>query len=559
MKWKQLFERHILDRGYDYYCDGAVEDLKVYKDVIHATVCGTEDYDVEITMRGDKITDLYCSCPYAESGETCKHMAAVLFEWSDIGEGKGTEEDEAHNRTDLSKVEQLDEIESIINQADDKLIRKYLSSILHKDEKLFSRFKTLVNPQISEVDMKRYKRQVDVTIGEYLGKNHFISYYDAMDFIGEMEEYLYEDVRVMLEDGRYLEAFELTSYIFIKVGNVDMDDSDGGTGMLADCCMKIWEEILDHADKDTEELIYKWFTEHLNGSVIDYMEDYIEQILMKCFTDKKFVEAKLNYTEAKVKEGKRNSESWSSNYQVAKWALRHINLLEESNASSESIEQYCRENWKYAEIRKYYISKCIEQKRYDDAIIVLEESLKLDADMPGLVRDFSTRLKEIYKLNGNQDAYRQQLWKLVTEDDAGNVQYYKELKDLYSFQEWERVREELFAKLPTHAHIDRLYKEEKMYERLLEYVLTTKGLYALWEYETVLQDKYPSELLQKYVEEVNQMATCTSDRKRYREWVAILRRMAQLEGGEEKVEQIVKQWREIYKNRRALMDELSKI
>lgn len=236
MKWKQLFERHILDRGYDYYCDGAVEDLKVYKDVIHATVCGTEDYDVEITMRGDKITDLYCSCPYAESGETCKHMAAVLYEWSDIGEGKGTEE-----------------------------------------------------------------------------------------------------------------------------------------------------------------------------------------------------------------------------------------------------------------------------------------------------------------------------------DDAGNVQYYKELKDLYSFQEWERVREELFAKLPIHAHIDRLYKEEKMYERLLEYVLTTEGLYALWEYETVLQDKYPSELLQKYVEEVNQMATCTSDRKRYREWVAILRRMIQLEGGEEKVEQIVKHWREIYKNRPALMDELSKI
>lgn len=26
---------------------------------------------------------MYCSCPYALDGRNCKHMAAVLYEWSE--------------------------------------------------------------------------------------------------------------------------------------------------------------------------------------------------------------------------------------------------------------------------------------------------------------------------------------------------------------------------------------------------------------------------------------------------------------------------------------------
>ena len=33
-----------------------------------------------------EITDMYCSCPYALDGRNCKHMAAVLYEWSEEAE-----------------------------------------------------------------------------------------------------------------------------------------------------------------------------------------------------------------------------------------------------------------------------------------------------------------------------------------------------------------------------------------------------------------------------------------------------------------------------------------
>ena len=34
MNWKKLFAIHILERGYDYYCDDAVENMEILDDII---------------------------------------------------------------------------------------------------------------------------------------------------------------------------------------------------------------------------------------------------------------------------------------------------------------------------------------------------------------------------------------------------------------------------------------------------------------------------------------------------------------------------------------------
>ena len=59
---------------------------------------GSDDYEVEISINNGEVTDLYCSCPCALDGRNCKHMAAVLYEWSE-----GEEEEETSNEvnTDL--------------------------------------------------------------------------------------------------------------------------------------------------------------------------------------------------------------------------------------------------------------------------------------------------------------------------------------------------------------------------------------------------------------------------------------------------------------------------
>ena len=77
--WKDLFQDHILDRGIDYFIRNLVENVYVKDNIIEATVYGTEEYKVEIIKDNEEIRDLSCNCPYADGGNNCKHMAAVLF------------------------------------------------------------------------------------------------------------------------------------------------------------------------------------------------------------------------------------------------------------------------------------------------------------------------------------------------------------------------------------------------------------------------------------------------------------------------------------------------
>ena len=81
MEWEHFFKPHILDRGYEYYCDDAVDSLNERNGKVTAVVLGNDAYDVEITFDGDEIVDMYCTCPYAQDGNACKHMAAALYQW----------------------------------------------------------------------------------------------------------------------------------------------------------------------------------------------------------------------------------------------------------------------------------------------------------------------------------------------------------------------------------------------------------------------------------------------------------------------------------------------
>ena len=117
----------------------------------------------------------------------------------------------------------------------------------------------------------------------------------------------------------------------------------------------------------------------------------------------------------------------------------------------------------------------------------------------------------------------------------------------------------MFEQLPSYAHVERLYEEEKLYNRLLAHVLQSRGLQELWRYEKVLVGEYPAQVLSKYADEVNQMARHTANRSRYQEWVGILRRMKKIEGGEKKVKEIVEFWEREYRGRTAMMEELKKL
>ena len=125
--WKNWFQPHILERGRTYFDEGRVSDLERTEDGCTATVGGTEEYEVEILLDGDFIEDMICDCPYAEDGNACKHMAAVLFAVSAA---------EPSKKKTPAKKERLTPA-GLVEKVPDSQLRPLLTELISADEKLY--------------------------------------------------------------------------------------------------------------------------------------------------------------------------------------------------------------------------------------------------------------------------------------------------------------------------------------------------------------------------------------------------------------------------------------
>ena len=86
MKWENIFRDWILERGRQYYNSNRVANMIYENNLFQARVLGEKPYDVRIEISDDKIVLMRCSCPFAASGQKCKHMAAVLYAIEEKGD-----------------------------------------------------------------------------------------------------------------------------------------------------------------------------------------------------------------------------------------------------------------------------------------------------------------------------------------------------------------------------------------------------------------------------------------------------------------------------------------
>lgn len=563
MNWKNLFAMHILDRGYDYYVEGAVKNIEISNEIITANVTGSDDYDVEIYLHNGKVKSMYCSCPYAFDGRNCKHMAAVLYEWSN---------NECKKKKYKSPIKDLfipaDTIESynkkeaavtkLVRSASEDDVYSFLITALAKDEKLLLDFYGKTNKNLTKKDVNYCIKQINMITNKYLGRDHFISYNKASNFISELKDIIHEDVRQMIDDGSYLNAFKVMNYIFVLLGQVDMDDSDGCTGFIAEDIYQLWLELLEKVNIEEKQKMYDWFNSHLDGSLNDYLEEYIKKIIMEEFEGKDYRQEELVSILYRIDRDELINDDLSREQVVGKWAVEYLELLMEKRAADEQIQEVFQKYWKCTAVRGLYIDYWMKKKDYDRVLQTLNESILLDKEYSGLVAEYQEKKKEIYLLQGNKRAYIEQLWQLILEQKPGDLELFRELKSQYSEAEWIIKREELFKRLPSNADIDKLYEEEKLYDKLLEYVINYPGLDALENYDIVLANDYPLQILNKYKDELNKMTIRPSNREKYADMVLFLHRMKHFKGGLEVVEEIVLEWKTKYNNRRAMMDELRK-
>lgn len=163
---------------------------------------------------------------------------------------------------------------------------------------------------------------------------------------------------------------------------------------------------------------------------------------------------------------------------------------------------------------------------------------------------------QIYRQMGNEAEYRAELAQIILNDPWALEEEYNEYKAMFNKTEWKQELEKVLASPYGKNHLYELLEKEKLYGRLMEEIKELKSLSVLRRFENILQKEYGDEILQIYVENVEEMAGQKGGRSMYKELAQILTHMKEFSNGIETVEQIVKSWRNKYRNRRAMMDEL---
>ena len=548
MKWKQLFKPHILERGMEYYCAGSVKLFEADDGHISAVVEGTEDYDVFIELDRGKVLDMECTCPYAEDGENCKHMAAVLYAWEQGGSPKNVSSKEVQDA--------YVQLKACVDGADVALVRRTLTDLLWQDDKARLRFMAEVQPERSPELAREVCAMVDDIVDRYMADG-YIDYYEAGDFIDELDDILTGEVDARLERGKDREAFDISRRVFLALDGVEMDDSDGGISIIADRCRSVWQTVIERADDSLRREIFDWLMSKCGGEIIDYLEDFCESTLMHCFDAPEALKAILACQQRALDRAiQRGKDEWGRNYPAERYAMNCIRLMERMESSDETVTDFVRRYWQLENMRKYYIEKRRQAGDWEAVVRVLEESIRLENQHGYRAVDYHMQLKDAFAELGWKDEYRKKLWEIVTEISPADLGVYHEYRDLFDSEDWPGERERLFAILPKGAGLAALYADEGLYGRVLALVLEKDNIRIMQIHEAELLKRYPDQVLEMYAREINRAASYTANRSTYRQWVQTLQHMREMPGGEKIVAEIVAAWRVQYKRRSAMMEEL---
>ena len=77
-QFEQIIDEKILQRGLAYFQDGQVREIEEVSPGVYETVVeGSEDYNVQLTIENNVVTQYRCNCPYDMGPNICVAYSSV--------------------------------------------------------------------------------------------------------------------------------------------------------------------------------------------------------------------------------------------------------------------------------------------------------------------------------------------------------------------------------------------------------------------------------------------------------------------------------------------------
>ncbi len=559
--FEQYIEETILKRGLSYFKKGYVnEPEEITQGVYEAIVNGSDDYKVKLTITKGIITDYSCNCPF-DMGPVCKHVAAVLFyiqqDVLDVKQEVSSQKVKKQNKKSKSK-----NVDAQVNDLLEKISHEELKQFVFETTKHNPPFKNLFlssfayqNPGETK---EHYMKQIKSILRAYDERDGFINRSGARNICRSVGDLLNTANR-HLENKNYMSVIFICSAVMEEMIKAIQyaDDSDGNIGGNINIAFDILYNLsLEELNEDMRKLLFEYCLWTFKKRIFSGWDWDLELLSLA-------VNILKNEEEASKITTLLDEVQWNKFYQEKALNIK-LQIMKSTKGETEA-DKFIEENIAVPSFRKIAIEKSMKSKNYDYAITLAKDGIKSDKEeYPGLAKIWYDWLLKIAVAQNDNEKIIEYARYLFIDNFIHEQDYYLIMKNNVHPDNWHSFLEGIISDNVnksrwTDIHlIAGIYIKEEWWSRLFELVKQNPSIQIIEYYEKYLSKDYASELSQLYESEIIKFLKLNTGRNHYKTACRYLRRMIKL-GSREKVDKMIIGFKDKYRLRKALVDELNKV
>ena len=544
INWRSFFTSTILKRGQSYFEDGLVKNLYDHYGEITATVFGNELYDVEILLNGSEVVEMSCTCPYAEDGTPCKHMAAVLLAWEASGGPKMTR-----------KSEPIIPLEEAVRQLSTETMQKLLLQQAENDRSLQNTIRLYATGTVNQKQKNAWRRDLKSLVRKYEEViNGYGDFDDCFQFFSDIEEYLHAHIRVLIDLHLLPEAVELLQEVYGCVSDMEYRYEACDVPDVNFCCLEYMDQIVNSADESYREELYAFCLKKCEGDLSPSSDDLWRKTLFESFTEEKYMKRTL----AHIEKCLRHIPSEMYPFETVKLIRVKVQFMRALGQSAEEVEAFRKQYHRYPAIREDEIREALDGGRTAEAVEMLLDFRQTVPPHSPTFCQISERLILLYEEMNDCVSYKKELKDYIFGIRQNDAIYVHKLKQALTADEWQEILPSLLQAKTMEYRRHELMAEEGMYRELLSELETEAGLFGLQKYEKILKPHFPEEIRDVFFAYLDQEMYRASHRSAYESLAKRLKNMKTYPNGKEMAEQMADEWKRLYKRRSAMIEELKK-
>ena len=566
-KFETAIDPVIVSRGEDYFSSEAVRGLKKLKDGEWvASVEGTEVYKVRISLKDENVYDYSCSCPY-DMGPVCKHVVAVLFAIrEELGDNlKAQKKQKSNSKKAVKSTEET--FEQMISRMPREDINAIITDYAGREPGIVDYISARRTIKASSSDKEEYRQIIHDAVDAVRGRHGYIGYWQASKAVNGAQMVL-DKAREFLTKQQSAGALTICQCVLEEMVPLlqEADDSNGSIGDvigqafegLYGCAQQAKDagfrkELLGYLLKECGHNRYKgwnnwrWELLTIAGKVVQSLQEK-----EKLFNRIDEVQEKYSY-----------NFDWSR-YDYECGAVIKMAVIERLG-SEKDVEKFLNQHLDCTPLREHAIERAFKGKDY-----VLAKKLALDGfvqdkarGLPGLISKWERHLLDIAEAQKDIPEVKKYALKLFL--GSNDFTFYDHYKKCFTNKEWPQEAQKIIDRIRDSKDgrnyvlaMPQIYIREEHWQDLMDFVRKNSSPGVLEKFTKHLASRFPDELARVYEKVIVEKLAPPMGRSNYQYLCRFLRRFQKL-GNKDRVRQLVAELSEKYRNRPAMLEELSRV